>query len=202
MKWIKEHPYATGAIVIVGAVLLYAMRRAGGGSAGTGEAAQIAQLNASASIQQSQLAVQVQQTQAASQAQTAQVQAELQANEENAIAGIVGGAISGNQSIVMANNSATTNQQLIEAELEATQGQLGLSATENSNQMALALQVLENPNQSTAANELALVLNQGGIGSYNSMLSTTALGQDQLAMAKVRAEGSIFSQLLGGLFGL
>ncbi|MDE2104367.1 MAG: hypothetical protein KGL39_44425 [Patescibacteria group bacterium] len=205
MNWIKEHPYAAGAVIIGGGLLLYLITRGSGAASSSSPSLQLADLTASANLQQSQLAGQQQAQQLAAQVQAAGQQASLQAQQDQIIGGVVSQAVAGEQQL----QGTGIQSALLQAELAAQNNQdtlmSNLYGQQLANQGVAVTNLLHGPQNTTTANELALVLNQGNIGSLNSSQAEQAIVNAEASAAIKQAEiqqgGGLLSTIFGGLFG-
>lgn len=85
-QYVKEHPWATGIIVVVGGFIFLMIFRGGSGSEGTGGNAagpSDAEIAANAQIQSAQIAATAQAQQAGAAVQAAQIGANVQMNSDN-----------------------------------------------------------------------------------------------------------------------
>ncbi len=181
-EWLKKHPYAAGAAILAGLVLIYMLsRRSGSGGGGLASLAAgqqqsqlaLAQMNAQQSSQQQQLQAQLS-------AQEYQSQLAAQAQQDQLVGSVASSII-----------PAQLNAQLM-AE------QLGYQYKTQQSLLPLAMQISKNSvgrsatTENIAANELALLMGQGSISSLNSAYGSSAVAS---------AQNNPMNTLLQGLFG-
>ena len=167
---LKEHPYATGGIVIFGGVVVFYLLSSSSSSSGSGGNSDFAaelqadeqqqQVQAAENVQQSQYNAQLQQTQIEAQVANTQTAASLDANNVNTAAQLASSLAGINASVSenATNQNATTTQeanQLIETQNTTSmqdavlESQINSGVVENANNNATALAGLENTNQYT-----------------------------------------------------
>lgn len=209
---LKKHKYAVAAGIAAAFVVLYLLFRSGGGSAAASGGGgidfnQLAQVQAAEAQSNAQLEAQQYSTQAAEQAQQAQLSASVQANQDTLAAQVAETGLAANSQNIytqageqVALNGQNTNASVLTQLLnDANEEQLGNQALEGqalTNQQtlaqgALAVTTSGNGRAETGANELALVLGQGNIGSFNQ--ATAAQG-----VAGTLEEGNLLSGLISG----
>jgi hypothetical protein len=188
-EFITKHKVALG--VGGAAIVLWLILRGGSSSASSGggtSTAQIAQLEAAQNIQMAQLQAQQNVASLGAQFQMIQNSDALQAHQDDLAAQIAATAYSANVENTKTNAQAALYHDLIttgEAEQLATlhvQSDLGAKA--------IALSGHENY-KSVGANELALILGQGDVSSFNSANASTHI-------ADTITQGSIIKSIIGG----
>ena len=189
-EYFGKHKVVIG--VIGAAILLWLLLRSGSGSSSAsgsgGNFAQIAQLQAAQNIQMAQL--QAQQNTAALGAQVQQNQNTdaLQARQDELAAQIAATAYSANVENTKTNAQAALYKDLVDT---GAQEQLAtLHVQEDLGAKAIALSGHESY-RTTAANELALILGQGNIGSFNQANASENI-------ASTITQGSIINKIIGG----
>lgn len=193
-EYFGKHKVVIG--LVGAAILLWLLLRSGSGSSSAsgsgGNVAQIAQLQAAQNIQMAQL--QAQQNVAALSAQVQQNSNTdaLRAHQDELAAQIAATAYSANVENTKTNAQASLYKELIDT---GTQERLAtLHVQEDLGAKAIALSSHESY-RTTAANELALILGQGNIGSFNE--STASQG-----IASTITQGSIINKIIGGASSL
>jgi hypothetical protein len=177
MEFVKKHKVLVG-VGAAGLVLLYLLQsRSSGGASASGAVnpLQVAQLQASQNLQMAQLQAQQNTATLGAQVQQNQTNEALQAEQDQLAAQVAATAFQFN-----AQNNQTSAQEaiykdLIDTGAQEQQAQYTLAGQEMSLTDTLAGQIVNTTNkaghsglQETGANELALLLGQGNIGSYNS----------------------------------
>lgn len=176
LSLIKDHPYATGGIVIVGGLVVFYMlssSQSGGGggapasSSGTSSAdyqaalaanSQLAQVQAAAQVQTNAQQVQLQQQQLEAQVANNQTAASIATNNTNTAATLaatlaqISAQVQMNQVNVEAATTNTANQYLYAENLQQMQdsvleSQINSGVLENANNNATALAGLESTNE-------------------------------------------------------
>lgn len=209
MEWIKQHPYATGGIVLVGGVFVLIMRSGGGSSSGPSAAAyqasaQVAAVNSAASIQAMSI-------------QAAQ-------NVEMAKAQVANNALAAELAATKYSYDATTTQQkqVLEYQTEhdsiigaiwktmfetardeqVSNNNLAAAALNQRTQLAnAAIEVSKRENRGdVGANELALILGQGDISSYNQKNATESIASSMMWSSIMSSITKGASGVLTGMF--
>lgn len=160
---LKKHPYATGAVVIVGGIVVFYLVSSGGNaSAGTVSSdggvaaadATLGQAQAAAAIQTNAQNAQIQQAQIAASTQNQQTDASVNVQDTSTLAALVA-ALGGNQTgleVTQSNNDAATlqqqNQEVSNQNVEALQesgiqDQINEAYNINANNNSTSLQGLE-----------------------------------------------------------
>lgn len=196
LEFFKRHKVAVG-VGAAAIVLLYLLESRGSSSAAPSSGIdagtlQLAQLQASQNLQQAQLSAQTQTAQLGASVQQNQNNEAFQANEDQLAAELAGTAIQYNAQATAENTNASVYKDLIDTGAEENLAQLNLEGTLGSSAIALT-----NKGGRTQAgvNELAEVLGEGNVGSYNAGNSSTAI-------ASSLEQASIFSSLTKGATGI
>ena len=158
LEELKQHPYAVGGVVIVGALIVFYYLSNGGGSnaPSTGSSdysaadATIQQANAAAAIQTNAQNAQIQQAQIAASVANNQTAAQVSTQNTSVLAGLIA-ALSGNQTglqVAQVNANAATLQQanqevsqqnIYSLQEAGLQDQINQAAIENANNNATSL---------------------------------------------------------------
>ena len=184
------------------AVLLWLLLKGGGSSgassgSGGGNVAQIAQLEAAQNIQMAQLQAQQNTASLSASVQQNQNNDALQAAQDQLAAQVTGTAFA-----YKAQSDQTSAQRAIYEDLINTgaQEQLAtLGVQENLGSQAIALSGHDNY-KTTAANELALILGQGNIGSFNQANASENIASTITQGSIIKGVLSGASSVVGGLF--
>jgi multidrug efflux pump subunit AcrA (membrane-fusion protein) len=165
LQLIKDHPYATGGVVIVGGLIVFYLLSSSQGSSGasastsTGQpdqssalaySAQLAQTQAAADVQNNAQQVQLQQTQLQAQIASQQIDASLQTNNVNTAATLaatlaqIQAQTQQNQDTLVAQTTQQGNQLVYAQNLQSMQdavleSQINAGVVENANNNATAL---------------------------------------------------------------
>ena len=162
LEWLKKHPYAAAGAILVGLIVVYMLFRKSSGSSGGGIASlaagqqqgqlQLAQLNAQEQAQQSQQNAQLAAT---------EYQSNLAATQsQNQLLGSLAGTI-----IPMQLQSQLAQSQL-GYQYQTQQSLVPLESTLIKNDLGGGKNTL-----ATNTNELALLLGQGSVPTYNAAYS-------------------------------
>lgn len=199
-EFIVKHKVALG--VGGAAVVLWLILRGGGSSqasSGGNSSLQIAQLQSARDLQMAQLQVQQNVATLGAQVQRNQNTDALQAHQDDLAASIAATAYSANVENTKTNAQATLYKDLIDT---GAQEQLAtLHVQEDLGAKAIALSGHENY-KSVAANELALILGQGSIGSFNNANASTHIADTITQGSIIKSIVGGASNVVGGLFGL
>lgn len=224
---LKEHPYATGGIVLVGCVAVYYLMSSGSSSSTTSSGSsdydaalaadtQLQQTAAAASVQTAAQQAALQQTEIQAQVANTQTAADLTASDTNTYAALVA-SLAGDQASVSENatNVNGTTQQQLNQEMSndaiygmqegVIEDQYSTAASENANNNATSLSELQAQLNTTQTVDLA------GINSATQLASqqaTDAYNLDQTIIPMAGEEmnsgqdatdqTSIFQTILSG----
>lgn len=203
MEWIKQHPYATGGLVLVAGAFFLIMRSGSSGSSESSYAAasaQVAAVNSAASVQAMQIQaaqnVEMAKAQVANNALAAELAAtkysydattkqqqqvlEYQENKDSIIGMIY------RTMFETARDETISNNKLAEAALNK-QSQLAHEAIEVSKR--------ENRGD-VGANELAIILGQGNIASYNAKNATESIASSMMWSNLFKSIGGVAGALI------
>lgn len=189
-EYFGKHKVVIG--VVGAAILLWLLLRSGSASSssssGGGNFAQIAQLQAAQSIQMAQLQAQQNTATLGAQVQQNQNTDALQAEQDQLAAQVTSTAFAYKAQSDQTNAQAAIYKDLIDTGAQEQIATLGVQ--ENLGKQAIALSGHDNY-KTTAANELALILGQGNIGSFNSANASESI-------ASTVTQGSIIKSILSG----
>lgn len=214
--WIKAHPYATGGIVLFVGVLFLLLRKgsspAASSSSSLGAAeAQIAQIQAAAGAQSAQYNAQVEGARISANAQT-QAQNDALVAQQSTIIGQVA-EYGLNYKAALATTQAQTRTQELQASIYKSL--IDTAASEQASNNALQASALkakydavgkaitltgQGGRGNIGANELALILNQGDISSFNNANASTSIASSISTASIFKSITGVASAALGGLF--
>lgn len=200
-EFIAKHKVALG--VGGAAVVLWLILRGGGSSsaagASSGSALQIAQLQAAQNVQMAQLQAQQNTATLGAQVQQNQNTDALQANQDALAAQIAETAFAANTQNTQTTAQAALYKDLIDTGAQEQLATLNVQADLGAK--AIALSGHENY-KTTAANELALILGQGNIGSFNNANASENIASTITQGSIIKSIVGGASSVVGGLFGL
>lgn len=227
--WIKAHPYATGGIVLFVGVLFLLLRGKGGSSAASsstsalGAAEQIAQIQAAAGAQSAQVNAQVSAAQISANAQTQAQNDALAAQEFSVLGDVSKTALSYKATLAGYDAQTAQTKATLDAQTKAAGLQAGIyhdlittAAEETASNNALQASALaskytavgkaidltkQGGRGNIGANELALILGQGDISSFNNANASTSIASSISTASIIKSISGIASSALGGLFG-
>lgn len=186
----KAHPYATGAIGLVGLLVLYMLMKGGGGSS---QATNTAAVAAQQAAQQQALQLQEQQLQQAGSLQAQQTNAQLSAAYASAQA-------SNNQTIGQVQAQYNSTDAALIAALATNQTQSQANAIQGNvlnNQLTAELASQENTNATNLAAYQGTLNYQTGIAGLQAGLTSQSIGaQTQLASQQLQNNYSLSNQVL------
>jgi len=193
-EFISKHKTAVG-LGAAGLILLWLLTRgssSGGTSGGAVNPLQLAQLEAANNQQNAQIGAQEYATQTQAQLQQNQNNEALESEQDQLAASVVGTAYSAQAQEQQTSASAALYEDLINTGAQEQLGQLQ-DETQLEEELAPQAIALTNKGGRTQAgvNELALILGQGNVGSYNA-------GTASASIASTLETGSIINNLTKG----
>lgn len=200
-EWIHSHPYLTGLLVIVGGLILYELSKTGGSSSGGSAIGQIAQAQTAQQVASLQAQAQAYSVQAQAQAQVAAQQAQLQAAQdqyqaqENIVTTQTAGQVAGE------GIQAQVYKDLIDAGLQETQSNNALAGQALNDQYSAvnnAIELTKMGNRGNiGANELALILGQGNISSFNQGTAADSVANSMMLASLFKGLSNVGTAALG-----
>lgn len=215
-EWIKQHPYATGGIVLFVGVLFLLLRKGGSSasssaSSSLGAAAQIAQIQAAAGAQNATVNAQVSAAQINANAQMQAQRDALTAQQDTIIGQVAEYGLNYKASI--ATTAAQTRGQELQASIYKDLIDTAARETDSNNALqAAALRykydavgkavdlTKQGGRGNIGANELALILNQGDISSFNNANASTSIASSISTASILKSITGVATGVLGGLF--
>ena len=225
---IKEHPYATGAVVIVGGLVVFYILSGSQGSAGSGALgggpssadyqamlaanSQAAQANAAASVQQQAQQTQLQQAQLEADVSNQQTAASLSASNTSTAAQLaatlaqVAASVQMNQTNMDAQTAQNANQYVYAENIQQMQdqvleSQINSGVIENANNNATALAATQvQADLSSQSITAGLTLAQQQESDYNDLATYIAgkAGQPFNTANDANRATTLYSQILAG----
>lgn len=187
IEFFKEHPYETGAVVIVGAIVVFYLLSSGGSSS-TGSSSgstdyqaalqadeQMSQISAAADVSNRQTQAQLQQTQIAAQVSDNQTAAQLATALATITASVHGKDSDNFAAVTIAANQLQSQENVYGMQEQVLRDQINAGVLTNANNNATALAATEftvGAQRDVALTTLsdATILAQGQQASYNSVL--------------------------------